>query len=341
MDFLRSMRFRDLFGLAIGFFDPMNGGKTEALVSELRRAFYYDSNVAAYNSILNTRERDAIVVDGKEPFPAKTVSSIDEMQGDLQKKINFHRTYTASRERLGQEFELQGIPQRIGYPLRVVGIDEANLFTLTPESSQKMIKFLNWARQEKLAVYLSGLKYDFRHLPFGNINSVLPYVDIQISKKPACMALLGDSEVHCENTANHTQRVWSQEFSQEQGLEKYLAAEPAFNFVDKDGTHLFDQYVPAPFFDKTIRIEETKDGRIKYLPVCNSCARVPFKEETFEVYNSLVRGDAAFGLLGQPELTTAILNFLEEEKWVTRTENNLLAPVPVYHHPSGGYAAQL
>ncbi len=343
---LDSSKLNDLLGSCIGFFDPMHGGKTEALIRELKHAVYYGANSVAYNSSLNTREDNAIVVSGeadkKTSFPAKTVSSIDELQEDLKKKILFHRSYTPSRERLGQKIDVDGIPQRIGYPLRVVGVDEANLFTLTPENAQKMIKFLDWTRQENLAVFLAGLKYDFRHLPFGYIHAVLPYVNLQYAKKPACKTFKETVKekkiIYCGNLANHTQRVWSREFAQEQGLEKYLAAEPALTFVDKDETHFFDKYVPAPFFDKTLRIEETKDGRVKYLPVCNNCARVPFKEETFEVYRALVRGEKTFGFLGQPELTAAILSFLEEERWATRDADSQLTPVPFYFHPAGGYS---
>jgi len=336
MDFLKSVRIPDLFGSSIGFFDPMNGGKTEALISELRRARYFQTNAIAYNSALNTREKNAVVIDGERPFPAKTVSSIDELKDDLVTKIEAHKSFPPSRESIGKAFDLDGIPQRVGYPLRVVGIDEANLFTLTPDHAQKMIDFLDWSRGERLAVYLSGLKYDFRHLPFGYIHSILPYVDIQISKKPACMAILNNSDESCTNTANHTQRVWSREFAQEQCLDQYLTS--PFNFVDKDGTHFFAKYVPAPFFDKTVQIEGAKSGQIKYLPVCNDCARVPFKQETFQIYEARVRGDNTFGFIGQPELTTAVLNFLVEEKWVTREESGLIVPVPFYRHRVGGYA---
>ncbi len=335
MDFLKSVRVPDLFGLSIGFFDPMNGGKTEALISELRRARYFQANAVAYNNSLNTRERDSVVIDGEKPYPAKTVSSLDELKEDLNRKREYHNSSSPNRESLGKVFDLDGIPQRAGYPLRVVGIDEANLFTLTPGDAQKMLDFLDWSREEKIAVYLSGLKYDFRHLPFGYIHSVLPYIDIQISKKPACMAIRDNGE-DCVNTANHTQRVWSCEFAQEQGLEQYLAS--PFNFVDKDGTHFFDQYVPAPFFDKTVQIEGAKSGHIKYLPVCNDCAQVPFKQETFQLYDALVRGDHTFGFPGQSELTTAVLNFLVEEKWAKREENGLIVPVPFYRQRVGGYA---
>ncbi|MBI4152302.1 hypothetical protein HY495_01215 [Candidatus Woesearchaeota archaeon] len=334
---IKSVRIPGLFGLSIGFFDPMNGGKTEALISELNRAGYYNYNAIAYNHALNTRERDAIVIDGEKPFRAKTVISVDDIKDDLQQRILANQNLTFSPDQRGKWITVEGIPQQAGYPLRVVGIDEANLFTLTPSDAQKMIHFLDWSREEGLAVYLSGLKYDFRHLPFGYIHSILPYIDIQISKKPACMAIRDNGE-ECNNPANHTQRVWSTEFAREQSLDQYFASEPAFDFVDKDGTHFFNRYVPAPFFDRTLRIEESKDGRIKYLPVCNDCTRVPFKQETFGIYNTLVQGDHSFGFLGQSELTNAIQDFLVGEGWVERTEEGLLVPVPYYRHQVGGYA---
>ncbi|MBI4151768.1 hypothetical protein HY496_02255 [Candidatus Woesearchaeota archaeon] len=329
----------ELLGKSIGFFDPMNGGKTEALVFQMNRARYESFNVVAYNHSLNTRERDALVINGKDPFPAKTVSSIEELENDLTQRIRRHQKYTASRSRLGTTVDMDGIPQQLGYPLRVVGIDEANLFTLTPDDAQKMISFLDKAREQKIAVFLAGLEYDFRHLPFGYIHDVLPYVDYLEAHKPKCMALNGEDK--CTNDAGHTQRLWSLQFAQEQGLNAYFEESHLFNFVDKDLRHVFGEYVPAPFFDTTVRIEETKDGRIKYLPVCNTCARVPFKEETFQIYDQLLQGDATYGFLGEPELASAILLFLEFEEptpWAERDDKGVLKPVPLYRHRSGGYA---
>ena len=228
-------------------------------------------------------------------------------------------------------------PQRTGYPLDVVGIDEANLFTLEPKEAGEMLDFLAWCRDESIAVFMAGLTHDFRHHNFGYIGAVLQYVT-QIPQKPVCMALDTDSGEKCQRAAMHTQRVWSQEFAHESGLEAYLRAEPHFDFVDKQGKHFADAYYPAPFFDKTLRIEEERDGRIKYLPVCTPCSRIPFKEEVFEIYDAITRGDATYGFMGQPELTTAVVTFLKSEKWVEQGPDTVLRPVPFYRNRIGSFS---
>ena len=76
-----------LRGSTIGFFAPMNGGKTEGMIQELKRAAYYNLHPFAYNHARNTREVDAIVIDGKESYPATTVRDITHLQQDLEQKI--------------------------------------------------------------------------------------------------------------------------------------------------------------------------------------------------------------------------------------------------------------
>ena len=330
--------FDYFLGKAIGFFDStMNGGKTRALVKELDCAIRSGHNVMAYNSDKNSREQNSIVINGEHPFPARTVRNIPELRADLESKRHVNSTYTASPHMRGSPLLIDGMPQKRGYPLDVVGIDEANLFTLDPQGAQDLIDFLGWSRQNKIAVFMAGLTHDFRHHEFGYINSVLKYTTNNIPQKAICMALVDEQGSKCQRTAMHAQRVWSADFAGKMGLESYLKAEPHFNFVDKENRHYFNEYFPAPFFDKTVRIEEAQDGRIKYLPVCTDCARVPFRDETYDLYNAIVRGDHTFGLLGQPELTTAIVHFLQSENWI-QEKSGVLVPVPFYRINIGSYA---
>ncbi|MDP3989693.1 MAG: hypothetical protein Q8Q01_00635 [archaeon] len=299
-------------GKILGFFAPMNGGKTQAVIDELDRAKYYGLTTRAYNPASNTRELDAIVVDGKKRYPAKTVGSIAELRDDLDNKVN--------------------------RDVNMIAIDEINLFCLSEEQTRETLNLMSWCKGNDKALLLSGLLYDFRHLPFGQVHAILPYVDIKSDEKPACMGVsLVDGP--CKNTAQHTQRVWSMDFLEEMSLGNELKTFGKFCFQDKSLKVLTD-YVAAPFFDKTLRIEETNDGRVKYLPVCTDCADIPFKDETVAVYNSIVQGDATFGDVGRPELSAAIFKFLEEENWVRRDNSGTLRAVPFYRNIVGGFSTK-
>lgn len=293
-------------GKILGFFAPMNGGKTRAVVDELDRAKYYGLETRAYNPASNTRERDAIIVNGERSYPAKTVGSIRELRDDLDNKID------------------------------MVAIDEINLFCLSQIQAQDTLEFIFWCKKNNKALLLSGLLYDFRHMPFGQVHALLPYVDIKSDEKPACMAVASSGK-SCQNTAQHTQRVWSLDFLKENMLESEMGHYNPFLFEDKAKKGILSNYVAAPFFDKTVRIEEANDGRVKYLPVCTGCASIPFRNETFEIYNAIISGDGTFGHIGQPELSTAILKFLEEENWVERDSCGVLRAVPFYRNMIGGF----
>ena len=295
-------------GKILGFFAPMNGGKTQAVVDELDRAAYYGLKTRAYNPASNTRERDAIVVNGERSYPAKTVGSIQELRDDLDKIID------------------------------MIAIDEINLFCLSQAQAEETLDFIFWCKENNKALLLSGLLYDFRHMPFGQVYALLPYVDIKSDEKPACMAVTSSGKL-CQNTAQHTQRVWSLDFLNENQLGSETKHYKPFLFKDKARKGILSNYVAAPFFDKTVRIEETNDGRVKYLPVCTSCADIPFKDETFAVYDAIVMGDATFGHIGRPELSTAIFKFLEEEKWVQRDSSDVIRAVPFYRNMLGGFSS--
>ncbi len=304
-------------GKILGFFAPMNGGKTKALVDELDRAAYYGLKTRAYNPASNTRERDAIVVNGERSYPAKTVANISELRDDLDFRKGLSKT------------------------IDMIAIDEINLFCLSKAQAKETLDFIFECKDMNKALLLSGLLYDFRHMPFGQVHALLPYVDIKSDEKPACMAVMLPSGKPCQNTAQHTQRVWSLDFLKENKLEREIEYNMEYNkpflFKDKAGKGILSNYVAAPFFDKTVRIEEANDGRVKYLPVCTSCAYVPFEEDTFKIYNAIIRGDKTFGHIEQSELSTAILKFLEEEKWVERDISGVLKAVPFYRNIIGGF----
>ncbi len=323
-----------LLGDIIGFFAPMNGGKTEGLMQELRRAWYYSLNTIAYNHERNTREKDTIVVDGKRKFKARTVSGMKELREDLEMRIDVLAADDAGKEVRGEKKKISKITHYRGFPLKVVGIDEINLFCLTEQEASDTLDFMKWCKSEKVALFVSGLLYDFRHFSFGYMNTILPYIDIKQEKKPACMALY-DNGQKCTNTAKHTQRLWSGEFAVEQGLEVLVSGVSSFGFVDKEKKTVAEGYIPAPFFDKTVRIEEEKQNKVIYLPVCITCARLPFKEETFAVYRAIADGKTP--QLENEALLPPITNFLLLENWMRR-EGEKYQALPYYRNAIGGFS---
>ena len=337
---IREFSVSALAGNCIGFFAPMNGGKTQALVDELKRAWYYDCNSIAYNSERNTRERDAIVVNGEFRHPAKTVGSVPELRTDLEKRIS---QLGASQEgQRGEVVIIDDISHHRGWPLRVVGIDEVNLFSLTASEAREMMDLMNWCIKKDIVLYVAGLIYDFRHLPFGQVHSLLPYVDIKIDKKPACM-VIDSSGQKCVRTAKHTQRLWKMSYSQERGLNDVEL--PRVDFVDKDKKPVVDHYVAAPFFDQTVLIESGQNagrGRnVVYLPVCTECARLPYREETFRVYDAIVRGGNPEAVLSNPQLTAGILEFLcsPDERWGKRESDGRIVALSHYRNEVGGFSS--
>jgi len=331
---IREIPTTNLLGNIIGFFAPMNGGKTEAMVQELKRARYYDLNFIAYNHVRNTREKDSIVVDGKDSFPAKTVTDMCELRDDLEGRIAVMESQ--DDHEISEVITIKGVNHYGRSPLSVVGIDEINLFCLSEGEVRETIDFMSWCRNENVALYVSGLLYDFRHRGFGQVHSILPYIDIKQEKKPACMAILKD-EKKCTNTAKHTQRIWSYDFVLELGLENLMDDVKKFNFVNKDRQRIVNEYVPAPFFDKTLRIEEAEDGRNVYLPVCTGCASLPYKEEVFQVYDAIVKRNLVSKLVLNPKLAELIINFLQDEDWI-RQDNERLTPTPFYRNRYGSYS---
>ncbi len=328
---LRDIPTTSFLGKAIGFFGPMNGGKTEDLIREMKRAWYYDFNSIAYNSARNTREKDAISTDGKVHFPAKTVGGFSELTADLKKRVK-----QLSSSENGGMMEIEGVRHYKGLPLKVVGIDEINLAVLTEQEAREAVAFMTYCREERLALFVAGLLYDFRMMDFGHINELLPYLDLFEIKKPACMDLRNGNK-KCANTASHSQRVWSYDFVREQGVERLFEAVEPFDFVDSDKERIIGDYVPAPFFDRTVRIEEERDGRIKYLPVCVEAVRLPYKEETFRVYDAIIRKCSLRDAVPNKLLLDQIVDFLVRESWVKHDDKKGFTPVSCFKNRQGGY----
>lgn len=338
---IREIAVKKLIGMNIAFLAPMNGGKTKALVGELERAIHSGWNVVAYNHATNKRDGDHLVIDGRHKFPAKSVSSIEEVKEDLlrRRELIYSKKISLQGDDKGK-VEIEGIRHYKNTPLVAYGIDEFNLFALNEPDARKFLSFLEWGKENEFVGYFSGLADDFRHMDFGYVNRILRYFDIKQEKKPVCKAIHNGRQ--CGKAAVHTQRLWAVDFVTEVGLESLMEDMELFPFVDKDGDWIRDKYVPAPFFDKTVRIEESQDGRNVYLPVCDNCARLPYKEELFLVYDAIVKGENSSKALENTVLRKAIIGFLTDpnEEWVKEVERGKLVAVSHYHNRLGGYSPE-
>ncbi len=333
---IRNTPIRNLKGLVIGFFACMNGGKTEAEVRELERVIHSGYNAAAFNHGTNTRDGNFLAIDGRHKFPATGVRSIDDIKSTivlLQEKIMSRKAGDQGRK---GKITVNGIEYQKYAPLVGVGVDEINLFCLSENDATKTIDFMKWCRQNEMVLYVAGLLYDFRQMPFGYVHSILPYVNIKEDDvKPACKAAPRGTQ--CGSPAIHTMRLWRTDFVSQVGLDSMLSEMNLYTFADKKGKVFTDSYVPAPFFDQTVRIEEGKDGRNIYIPVCDDCAVLPYKEETFKVYDSIIRGKDAHQVLDNKLLTKQILQFLVREGW-TQCEKREYRPVPYFRNRLGSFS---
>ncbi|MBU0457048.1 MAG: hypothetical protein ABH824_03485 [Nanoarchaeota archaeon] len=333
-----------LIGLSVGFFTPMNGGKTKAVVGELERSIHSGRNVMAYNSFVNIRDENNLVVDGRYKFPAKGAESVLFIKYDLERRRKIIMSRNVAHQGKNGDIVIDGIKHKKYKPLSAIAIDEVNLFCLTEKDTEDIIGFIDWCKHNDFVLYVSGLLYDFRQRDFGYVRSILPYINFKQERKPVCKAIKINGE-QCNNTALHTQRLWRLDFVKEVGLETLIDEMEIFCFSDKKGKDRFDAYVPAPFFDKTVRIEEAKDGRNIYLPVCGECARLPYKEEVFRVYDAIIKRKDLVEVEKNHILREAIISFLSDSKegWVEKISNpqkgdDRLVPINYYRNRIGCYS---
>jgi len=335
---LREIKISDLIGLNIGFFTPMNGGKTRAMVGELERTIHSGFNAVAYNPITNKRDGSFLVVDGRYKFPAIQKENITSIKDDLERRREI--IFSKKRRYSGEngKINVMGVMHTKFTPLVAYGVDELNLFCLTEKDTEEVVEFMQWSKRNEFVGLFSGLLHDFRHRKFGYVNLAYDRMDIRQEKKPVCKAVHGKQ---CGKPAIHTQRLWSLDFAKELGLGDYLDEMEIFDYATKEGEIVCGQYVPAPFFDKTVNVEDTGNGELIYLPVCDSCARVPFKEEVFENYRSFAEGLKP--IVEMEGLENEVVKFLLGENWIRKVRDdkgNVIGreAVPFYRNSLGGFS---
>jgi thymidine kinase len=327
-------------GRVIGWFSTVNSAKSQKMGKAVEDSRQSNLNFAIYQHERNDRDEGLCVNGNNKLFNAITIGDINEAKEDLTDRIRMLRSNArAIKKRVDEKgnIEYKGMVHKKAWPLVVYAIDEANLFLLSKKEEEDFIEFMEWGREKGFIGLLAGLKYDFRQMPFGHIGDVLQYVEHQPVTRARCKA--AHTGTPCGKPAMHTQRLWKSDFADEVGLGELVEHMEMFDFATKDGDVVSEKFYAAPFFDKTVRIEK-KDAngnkKIEYIPVCNNCSRLPFKEETFKVYKEIISGKDNTKMV-DPELLKNITSFLVEEKWV-KSDGGILVPIPSYHTEFGGYS---
>ena len=137
-----------------------------------------------------------------------------------------------------------------------------------------------------------------------------------------------DNKVKCAKPATHTQRLWTREYAESQGLEQLFD----FNYVHKNHQRRIGKFVPAPFFDLTVASEEAEKERkseMVYFPSCRTCVKHPFKDETIRVFDSIRNGTDPSSVIQNDFLTRKILEFLTNplEGYAEKTEGGIYMPL--------------
>ncbi|MBT3298090.1 hypothetical protein HN385_04140 [archaeon] len=334
---LREIAVNDLLGRIIAFLSVMNGGKTRSLVGELERVRHSSLNFSAYNPKKNNRDGSYLSVNGEPKILAKPVESILEIKEDIIKIREILSSNQVKYSGNNGIIEIDGIKYRKNWPLAAVGIDEINLFCLTEKDTKDVADFFKWSKQNGLVSYLAGLEEDFRHRNFGNFHLIKNMVNHSLYKKPVCKAI--NSGTQCSKPAMHTQRLWSLEFAKDLGLESMLGDLELFPYVDKNGDINSKNYLAAPYFDQTVRIEAEKTKQIVYLPVCEDCARLPYKKEVFDVFEAIKENQDPAKVLNNDLLTKFILEYLSNDiDGFVKQERGLYVPKRYVHNSLGGFS---
>ena len=299
-------------------FGPMNCGKTLDTVTAMNHRHHEGGNIVCYNHAANSRDGNSLAVNGQRQLPAVIASSLDDVIKDLEKRAIKIFSRKISNQGEKGKIEIDGISHRKYRPIVAIALDEGNLYAMSANDAAKLIDFFEWSREIGLNVYASGLMYDFRGNKFGHIDTILPKIEHIIPVTSAKCKAVSSGKV-CGEAAYNSQRVWSVEFLLSQQLGEVGEGMELYDFADKDGEIISGKYVAAPYFDKTLRIEEAQDGRVEYFPVCHSCFEVPFKNEVHQIYEKIVKVTTnmqeTIKTLESPELALAVISYLKGEKF--------------------------
>ena len=233
---------------------PMNSGKTETLVKHSKNLKDHASqNVQAFSILENTRD------------------GLNQIVGD-----NGDRLDAISIPMNNPEFILDHV-YKLDKIRRVdvVSIDEIGFFIYN------IIPVIRTLKKEDRVILAATINKSFRGEDFGVVPYLLGLADPRSLESTTfnsyCKLIVNNRQ--CSNPATYTVR---------------LSRDSDFkvDFFDKQN-NVIEGYGFAPYFDPLKVFEEKKQSGFKqreYTTACKSCFKIPFMQETFDVYNSLIRG---------------------------------------------------
>lgn len=288
---------KELKSKALWLDGPMNGGKTEEAI----RYFYLGLEVGfrskTYQHIFHVeREGAKLVVNmNRNHLPACLTGSVKEIKEDL---FNFEGS---------DSFEFAGKRYKVNKKPDIAIIDEPGFYCLTQESAEELIALLNEGRKRGIGFILPGISKDFRKKDFVYTRRVMRECDyVQIV--PALCKAIKDDKV-CGNFAYNTQRIWTKDLVNEEGLMNNLN-EYHINFIDKEG--MLREGYSAPAFDLSVRPEKEKNPNFYYVPMCEECfPELPLEDLVSKAKNLAIAGQDFRKIIHDLNLIKKIEDYLK------------------------------
>ncbi len=344
---MRNPSLRDFQRKFILAASSMNGGKTKRLVDGRDRFQIGGYNVASFVSAMNAERdgMDCFRVNGTQRVPAKSVLRASEIRDNLGMLDELVTRRKPSYR--GETVEIDGVTYRVGEPIRIIKIDEINLFTLTEPETREMIKLVDECRYDRnQGVWGAGLTENFRHQPFGHFMSLLLRADDVVYLNAQCkMDVEGQP---CDNSASHTRKVWRYDAIDPE-VRPFFEDAPRVSWWNKKGEPSDDTHVSAPYWAPTVEIEisddkipDDRDKPFAYVPACNRCAldEHPYQEATMAVYDAFIKGKDPRDVVDSTLVERITTGYLLKDGWVTQTDSGIVA-VPHYMNSLGSFTPLL
>lgn len=261
---------------------PMNSGKTEKMVEDLRKLeMHAKQNVVCFTLASNTRD------------------GMNQIKGNNGKRIPAYMIPRDDPEQILDIIKHEDKKRRVD----VIGIEEISFF------NHDIVYVVDKLMEQNRLTRAVGLDKDFRGEPIDVMtylkDRVKPELLPHIYLNSYCKMIRDDKQ--CGNLANYTVRL--REYS-----------EPKVGFVDKSG-EVVDNLGFAPYYDTLLLIEDTDEQKkekkgieevVDYTAACEDCFKIPFKEETLFVYSELLKGKKPEDL--SVDKIDKIVNTLVEDK---------------------------
>ena len=272
-------------GELILYTGPMNSGKTETLVKHAKNLEKHaGQKIMAFSIIENTRDGENQII------------------GENGERIPATGVSLENPEDILQHVEEE---DKKGY-VNIILLDEVSFH------EHKIIKVINYFRAENRLIMAAGLDKSFRGEPLKYIQNLKEMVNPQSLAETTfnsyCKVIKNGKQ--CRNTATHTLRLYKQ-------------SKQKVQFLDKEG-QLITGFGYAPYFDKLVLFEKKEISERQYTAACPDCFKIPYKDETIDAYNELIKGRSSSEI--KVTHLDEIVNMLVEENKIYEVEKNIYAP---------------